>query len=105
MTNNNFGKYWLVEECQKVTVRDIRQKLKESMYQPEIAIMGQIIHYTESMTGNGGIRQWFECPICGKRSGILFVQPITSLLGCRRCLGLKYRKCVKKGMVESEIFY
>jgi predicted RNA-binding Zn-ribbon protein involved in translation (DUF1610 family) len=61
----------------------------------------KIIELTPSRTAFGGIRYWFKCPNCGDRVGMLFVQPITRVIGCRKCLGLEYRSRKYKGMIEN----
>lgn len=36
----------------------------------------------------GGARQWFTCPCCGRRCGVLY---LGNRLACRTCYGLAYR--------------
>ncbi|MFW9594547.1 MAG: hypothetical protein ACMV1D_03520 [Macromonas sp.] len=36
----------------------------------------------------GGTRQWFTCPCCGRRCGVLY---LGKRLACRTCYGLAYR--------------
>jgi hypothetical protein len=57
------------------------------------------VELTTSKTYVGGVRYWFKC-LCGRRVGVLFVHPISNILGCRECLGLEYRKRRYKGMEE-----
>ena len=40
----------------------------------------------------GGVRQWFECPACGRRCGVLLLAEWDGLFGCRRCLPARYLK-------------
>lgn len=41
-----------------------------------------------SYTHFGGVRQWFSCPCCGRRCGVLY---LGNRLACRTCYGLSYR--------------
>ena len=40
----------------------------------------------------GGTRYWFLCPErnCGRRVGVLYMHPVTTVLACRECHGLAY---------------
>jgi hypothetical protein len=103
---NDLGKNYLVENCQKISIvtftREAKRKVKESFLFSEIEVAGITVGLTTSKTHMGGIRYWFKCP-CGKRVGVLFVHPVSQILGCRACLGLEYRKRRFKGMVESNL--
>lgn len=103
---NDFGKKYLVENCQKISIvdfsREAKKKVKESFLLSEIEVAGINVGLSTSETHIGGLRYWFKCP-CGKRVGVLFVHPISQILGCRACLGLEYRKRRYKGMVESNL--
>jgi hypothetical protein len=107
MSINDLGKTFLVEECQKITMREYlaraRSKLKETLLASEVSAFDIPISFTVSRTGFGGTRHWFACPVCGRRAGVLFVHPISHQIGCRTCLGLEYRARRYKGMVEAEI--
>lgn len=35
----------------------------------------------------GGYRQWFTCPKCGERCGVLYAR---NIYACRKCHGLRY---------------
>jgi len=106
MNPNDFGKNLIVENCQKIEIKTFldttRRKLKEIILQSELDIEGLDIELTTSVTGFGGIRYWFKCPLCKRRAGNLYVHPISSNLGCRTCLGLEYMKRRFKGMLESQ---
>jgi hypothetical protein len=102
---NDFGKSFLVEECQKVRIEDFlktcRIELKKLVLNLQIEALGQKIGLATSKTCFDGVRFWFSCPICSKKAGVLFTHPITSKVGCRTCLGLDYRKRRYKGMIEG----
>lgn len=102
--NNDFGKI-LVDECQRIDmnslVRRAKQLVRETLLENTPTINGVEVKIVTTKVGNGGYRYWFECPECGKRCSSLFRHPLTQTLGCRECLGLKYRKCAKKGMIEE----
>ena len=105
LSPNDFGKNILVENCQKIRMKDFlkvcRTKMKKVILNSEIEMKGLNIGLTTSKTGFNGIRFWFMCPICGKRTSVLFEHPITSQIGCRVCLNLEYAKRRYKGMVEE----
>ena len=104
---NDLGKKYLVEECQKIRIKDFlkvyRKKLKELVLTSELEVSGLKIELTTSKTWHNGIRFWFECPLCNKRVGVLFRHPLTNKIGCRECLNLEYRKRQYKGMVEENL--
>lgn len=107
MSPNDLGKKFLVEECQKISVnlflRKAKRGLKKTFLSFQLEVQGLTIQLTTSMTGFGGIRYWFECPICKARIGVLYAHPLNQQIGCRQCLGLEYRKRRYKGMVENSI--
>lgn len=102
---NDLGKKYLVEEYQKIRIEDFlktyRNKLKELILTSELEVSGLTIELTTSKTCYNGIRFWFKCPLCNKRSGVLYKHPLTNKIGCRQCLSLEYRKRRYKGMIEA----
>ena len=102
---NDLGKKYLVEECQKMRIEDFlkiyRNKLKELILTSELEVLGLRIKLTTSKTCYNGIRFWFKCPLCNKRSGVLYRHPLINKIGCRQCLNLEYRKRRYKGMIEA----
>jgi len=102
---NDLGKKYLVEECQKIRIEDFlktyRNKLKELVLNSELEVLGLRIKLTTSKTCYNGIRFWFKCPLCNKRSGVLYEHPLTNKIGCRKCLNLEYRRRRYKGMIEA----
>ena len=105
MKPNDFGKTFLVEECQRVEIntflRTAKLKIKEVLINSELNAQGLSILLISTQTGFGGVRYWFKCPACAERVGTLFVHPVSQNLGCRECLGLEYKKRRFKGMVEN----
>lgn len=103
---NDLGKKCLVEECQKIRIEDFlriyRKKLKELVLASELEISGLKIELTTSKTRYNGIRFWFKCPLCERRVGVLFKHPLTSVIGCRKCLKLDYRKRRYRSMIEGK---
>ena len=101
---NDFGKTYLVEQCQKVPIKNFlksyRGKMKELFLASELEEAGIKVELTASRGNFGGILFWFKCPKCDRRIGVLFMHPVTGVLGCRKCLNLEYRKRRYKGMVE-----
>ena len=104
---NDLGKKYLVEECQKIRIEDFlksyRDNLKKLVLTSELEVSGLKIELTTSKTCYNGIRFWFKCPLCGRRTGVLFKHHLTNAIGCRQCLNLEYRKRRYKGMIEGEL--
>lgn len=107
MSPNNLGKKFIVEEVQRLTIKDylrnFKYKLKEVILGSIVEVLGKRIELDTTRTGFGGLRYWFKCPQCQKKVGVLFIHPLTRDVGCRTCLGLDYRKRRFKGMAEGEI--
>ena len=103
MSPNNSGN--LVEGSTKVSinkyVQEVRKQVKEELLIRSANILGTKIGLSQTQTGFGGTRYWFNCPICNSRIGTIFVHQITQRVGCRKCLGLEYRSRRYKGMVEN----
>lgn len=106
MTPNDLGDFFLVEDCDKVSISDLlrayKVKLKEAYLSSELEMMDMHIKLTTSKTGNHGTRFWFSCPNCKRRVGVLMRHPLTNVFGCRLCLNLEYRKRRFRGMQESK---
>jgi hypothetical protein len=107
MSPNDFGKKYLTEQCPKIRLSDFiekaKERVKESILQAFIEAEGYRIPLGMSKTGFGGTRFWFSCPICNRRSGVLYKHPISQNLGCRKCLRLDYRKHRYSKMVENSL--
>jgi len=103
----DFGKTFLVEESQQIKVSDLlalyKQKLKKLTLETQLGFYDSKIELTISKTHFGGERYWFKCPLCNKRSGVLYIHPINKRIGCRDCLRLDYRSRRYKGMIEERI--
>ena len=103
---NDSGKKFLVEDCQKVSIKtfiaNAKTKLKEALLRVELQHQNLNIQIGTSPTHRNGIRYWFICPLCRRRAGILYIHPITSIFGCRKCLNLEYRSRRYKGMIEMD---
>ena len=106
MNPNNFGKKQLVENCRQLRINELlrlyNRRIKEELLNSTVETQQVDINFTTTKTGFGGIRFWFECPICQKRKGVLYIHPISQDLGCRGCLNLDYRKRRYKGMIEAK---
>jgi len=103
---NNLGKKFVVEECQKLSVKNylerFRLTLKQEILDSVVEVAKQKIELETTKTGFGGTRHWFKCPSCKRRIGVLLVHPLSHRVGCRACLGLEYRKRRYKGMIENQ---
>jgi hypothetical protein len=106
MTPNNYGKI-TVERCRKIKISDLlkqyQKEVKEAVLSAAIEVDGTSLGITTSQTGFGGVRHWFQCPLCDKRVGTVYVHPVTNAVGCRTCLGVTYRQQRFKGMAEENI--
>ena len=71
-------------------VRRAKNGLKKTLMLSEMDVTGVKVELVVSKTGFGGERLWFKCPRCGGRVGVLY--KTESVLGCRKCLHLMYRK-------------
>ena len=105
MKPNNYGKTILTDQCQEIRatdfVRKAKQGLKETLIQSSIETEGYKLLLNSSITGFGGTRYWFSCPICQRRSGVLYRHPISAEVGCRKCLCLDYRSHRYSKMLEN----
>lgn len=105
MTPNDFGKKFLVDRCRKIYfsdyLKEANRQIKKTILQSLIEADGLEISLKESETGSGGTRYWFACPLCHKRTSVIYKHPVSQILGCRRCLRLDYRKHRYKGMIEE----
>lgn len=107
MTPNDFGKI-TIEDCQKISVSDYLKKFRDEFKQAVLSsvadVVGEDISLSTSRTHFGGKRYWFTCPHCNKRIGTLLIHPISQKVGCRKCLGVNYKKRKFSGMLESNLF-
>jgi hypothetical protein len=71
-------------------MKSCRPKLKKLALDAEIKGLGVKLELSASKTNYNGIRFWFACPICSRRTGVLFHHPLTRQIGCRTCLNLDY---------------
>ncbi|MBI3887580.1 hypothetical protein HY310_00750 [Candidatus Microgenomates bacterium] len=103
----DLGSLQLVERSEKVSVNDLlrqaRSQFKKQFLIANIDILGTKIELTFSKTRFNGERIWFVCPMCNKRAGVLYRQPLVNLIGCRQCLNLRYKKQRYKGMIEAKV--
>ncbi len=107
MNPHDFGKKFLTDQCQRIRMSDFveraKAQFKEAFLQSIIEIEGYRLLLNRSKTGFGGLRYWFDCPLCHRRSGVLYKHPSSHALGCRRCLRLDYRKHRYGKMIESRL--
>jgi hypothetical protein len=105
MKPNDFGRKYLVEQCQKIEVvdyiRKAKKEIKEILIDHYLEADEYDVYLETTKTGFGGIRFWFTCPLCNKRVGVLYKHPVSQILGCRKCLNLDYRKHRYSKMIEN----
>jgi hypothetical protein len=101
---NDLGNNLVLENLRKLKiedyVREVGGRLKKSLLEAELKIDGINVGLTTSKTRFGGKRLWFRCPGCGRRVGVLY-RGLESV-GCRKCLGIRYRGERYKGMLEVQ---
>ncbi len=106
MPPNDLGKILLEDECDKIVINEFVKKaekqLKKELLLSEVEMNGLEIKLAKTDTGYGGERFWWICPGCNKRRGILYRHPVSQIIACRSCLGLKYRSNSRKGMIENK---
>lgn len=49
----------------------------------------------------GGSRPWFQCVLCGRRVGMLYLNENGTHLFCRECSGLRYRSQTAGGSARQ----
>ena len=107
LTPYDLGSSQVTENCQKINidrlVNNALKELKLRLIQSQIQALGVDIRLTTSETKFGGKRLWFMCPNCSKRVGTIYKHPVESIVGCRICLGLKYKAQRFKGMAEINV--
>lgn len=105
---NNFGEKTLAENCWSISVNLLLKRfnkvVKEEFLKNQFKLAGVDLELVTSKTNFGGTRYWFKCPICNKRKGKIYRNPISRVIGCRNCLNLDYRKRRFKGMVEEGLY-
>jgi hypothetical protein len=102
---NDLGKFLIAEQCQKINiddiVRQVNKEAKQQILQSNIEVMGLKLNLLTSNTRFDGKRYWFSCPICNNRVGVIYRDPVSLQIGCRKCLKIQYRKQRFKGMIEG----
>lgn len=86
----------LVEQCQKININDMVRGVKIEMallrLKEKIELLNQDIGITCTPCNFGGQRFWFVCPQCSRKVGVLYKNPISDSILCRKCHGLSYMK-------------
>lgn len=101
----DFGNFQVAENTQQIRIDDLLTKacndLKLRLLQSQIELAGLAVCLTASKTRFDGKRLWFLCPNCQRRAGVIYKHPASGQVGCRLCLGLKYKAQRYKGMIEN----
>jgi hypothetical protein len=101
---NDLGNNQMVEWSQKINinllVREFKNEIKQRLIQSKLEILGINIDLATSKTRFGGGRLWFVCPICKTRIGTIFQS--NHLIGCRKCLNIRYKAQRFNKMTEIE---
>ena len=104
---NLSGSTVLVEQCPKISIdqilAEITPQIKEQLIKTKLTMQGFDVSLDITKTAFNGDRFWFKCPLCEKRSSVLYQHPLSGLFGCRSCLGLEYKSRRYKGMIEAEV--
>ncbi|MCL4353433.1 hypothetical protein M1615_03145 [Patescibacteria group bacterium] len=103
----DLGTLQLVELSEKLSVDELtrlaNKEFKKLFLTANTDVLGVQIKLTTSKTKFDGERFWFICPRCSRRVGVIYRHIVNSLIGCRKCLNLKYRKQRFKGMLEMNV--
>jgi hypothetical protein len=88
-----------VEACEAIdasrwTRQGILRKGVERLQLTSSSASGEQIEYTiflqKTHPNFGGVRWWFQCPLCARRVRKLFLPPRRQCVGCRNCHRLTY---------------
>jgi len=97
---NDYGKILTLESFKKIRIDDLVRQAKGDLKRQYLESVeldsGRRIDLVTSGTRYGGLRYWFACPGCQKRVGVLYQGP--NGLGCRKCMGYRYRGSRYRGM-------
>lgn len=88
MISEKFMKKLLVEQCQKISIQQLKVSVCSDV---ALLINNQSVGIALSKCNYGGQRMWFLCPNCGKRSGVLYCRPLQEIFLCRSCNQLTYQ--------------
>ena len=101
----DLGDFQLADNAMRINIDElvdrVKKELKIRLLQAKIEALGVEVQLATSKTRFNGDRFWFLCPNCHIKVGTLYKHPLQSILGCRNCLELKYKKQRFKGMVET----
>jgi len=96
-----------VENSYKVSINElldrIKKELKQTLLQAQIEALGIKVDLTTTKTRFNGERLWFICPNCRRRVGTIYKSSTSETMGCRSCLGLKYKAQRYRGMMEQSV--
>jgi len=102
---NDLGIFEIVEGTKRINVNTFvklaKKQFIENLQQYSLKADDIQVTLITSKTNFGGKRYWIKCPLCKQRVGFIYKHQITSQIGCRKCLGLKYKKQRFKGMIEN----
>ncbi len=70
---------------------------------------GQVLSMTAVPQHLGGVRYWWRCPRCERRSGVIYFAEVPGhfglslVAGCQKCLGLTYSSQAKRGTSSHDL--
>ena len=103
----DLGDFQIADYSQKININDLvrqaQKELKLRLVEGRIEALGINITLSTTQTRFNGKRLWFMCPICNRRTGILYQHSSSERIGCRACLNLKYKKQRFSGMLEVKV--
>ena len=103
MSPNDLGSFQVLEGCRRIQIKDVlKQAKKKMMLSLSMTVLesnNQEIHLSTTQTNFSGKRLWFLCPRCGTRRSVLYSNPISEAIECRKCLGISYKQQRYKGML------
>ena len=98
---NYLGKKYL-EQYQKITIKEIMNKVSLEIEKQILDIELDWVEIIKTKANYGGFRIWFKCPKCNNK--VFNLYNINSVLICRQCSWLNYRKQRFKGMLEEKLY-
>lgn len=101
----DYGICNLVDSCPRLDISKLlpvsyREWQKKIVHSGQIEISGKTVKLATTQLPGGGLRLWFICPACNRRCAILHNN---GSIGCRTCLGLRYRSSRYKNMIENDL--
>lgn len=70
-------------------IRETKLSLKKAILEAQLELLGSSINLTTTKTRFNGVKYWFVCPRCNRRSGNLYFINDLGENVCKKCLELQ----------------